>query len=46
VNISVSAVRRDDGSVTCTIECDGQVAGVTFTGTEVLLEVPELAAGT
>jgi hypothetical protein len=43
VNVSVQAEVHDDGSVTCHVTCDGQRADLTFTGTEVLIAVPEPA---
>jgi hypothetical protein len=43
VNVSLNAVVADNGNVVCALECDGQRAEVTFTGTEVLLAVPEPA---
>jgi hypothetical protein len=43
MNINVHAVRKEDGKVRCKVECDGQVATLVFTGTEVFVEVPEPA---
>lgn len=46
MNIDVSATANADGSVTCKVTCDGQQATLTFTGTEVLFDVPEPQAAT
>jgi hypothetical protein len=41
VNVNLDARLEPDGSVRCRLECDGQEAIVTFTGTDVLFDVPE-----
>lgn len=43
VNVNLNAAVQPDGSVACQLECDGQQAKVTFTGTDVLFDVPEPA---
>jgi CDGSH-type Zn-finger protein len=43
VNVAVKAEVNQDGSVACRVTCDGQHADLTFTGTEVLISVPEPA---
>jgi|HubBroStandDraft_1064217.scaffolds.fasta_scaffold1814929_2 hypothetical protein len=43
MNINVKAEQRPDGNVRCKVECDGQVATLIFTGSEVMVEVPEPA---
>jgi hypothetical protein len=46
MNISVKATQKDNGSVHCLIECDGQEATLVFDGKHVSFEVPEPAQGT
>jgi len=41
INLAVKATINPDGSVACALDCDGQQATVTFTGTEVLLAIPD-----
>jgi len=41
VNVNLDAKLEPSGSVRCRLECDGQEAIVTFTGTDVLFDVPE-----
>lgn len=43
MRVSVDAVQEKNGHVVCHLDCDGQKAEVTFTGTEVIFEVPEPA---
>ncbi|MCW2930029.1 MAG: hypothetical protein JWM19_991 [Actinomycetia bacterium] len=43
VNIAVKASVGSDGFVTCDVACDGQQATLTFTGTAVLIAIPEAA---
>lgn len=43
VNVALNATVSPAGNVVCDLECDGQRAQVIFTGTEVLLTVPEPA---
>lgn len=43
MNIDVHATQQADGSALVKVECDGQVATLTFTGQEVFLMVPEPA---
>jgi hypothetical protein len=42
VNVSVTATPMPDGSVRCKVECDDQEATLLFTGTEVVVGVPDL----
>jgi len=44
IKVSLAAVLNDDGSVSCDLVCAGQEARVTFTGTDVVLDVREPAA--
>lgn len=39
VQVSLSAVRNADGTVSCTLECDGQQARLVFDGTDVFIDV-------
>jgi hypothetical protein len=41
VAVSVSASENADGSVACAVTCNGRSASVTFTPTDVLIDVPE-----
>jgi hypothetical protein len=43
VSVNLNAAVQPDGSVVCALECDGQEAKITFTGTDVLFDVPEPA---
>jgi hypothetical protein len=43
INVDLDARLEPDGSVRCRLKCDGQRAIVTFTGTDVLFDVPEPA---
>jgi len=43
IKVSLAAVLNDDGSVSCDLACAGQEARVTFTGTEVVLDVKDPA---
>jgi hypothetical protein len=43
VSVAVKAAVQPDGTVLCNVTCDGQRADLTFTGTEVLIAVPEPA---
>lgn len=43
VNVNLNASIQPDGSVLCDLECDGQQAKITFTGTDVLFDIPEPA---
>lgn len=44
VKVNLNASLQDDGSVLCDVTCNGQEARLTFTGTDVLLDVKEPAA--
>jgi hypothetical protein len=44
VKVNVHASQQPDGSVRCKVECDGQEATLLFTGTEVVVGVPDLPA--
>ena len=41
VNVNLDAKLEPSGDVRCRLECDGQEAIITFTGTDVLFDVPE-----
>lgn len=41
VKVSVAAEKQADGSVDCAVTCNGQQANLTFTGSDVLVDVPE-----
>lgn len=43
IDIKVNATQAADGTVSCQVTCNGQTAGLRFTGTEVFIEVPEPA---
>lgn len=43
MNLKVEATVDAGGNVVCKLTCEGQEAEVTFTGTEVLLAIPEPA---
>jgi hypothetical protein len=43
IDVRLDSRLEPDGSVRCRLECDGQHAIVTFTGTDVLFDVPEPA---
>lgn len=43
-SVNLHASLQADGSVVCDLTCGSQEAKVTFTGTDVLFEVPEPAA--
>jgi hypothetical protein len=43
VNVAVRASVNPDGSVACEVTCDGQQASLTFTGSSVLIAIPEPA---
>jgi len=45
INVRVEAKRTERGHVQCKIRCNGQHAIVTFTGHDVITEVPEEAEG-
>lgn len=42
INVSVKAVLDADGNVIADVDCNGQQAEITFTGTDVFVKVPEL----
>lgn len=41
MNISFSAERQADGTVRCTVDCDGQQVTMCFTGDGAFIEVPQ-----
>lgn len=41
INVNLDAKLAPNGDVRCRLECEGQEAIVTFTGTDVLFDVPE-----
>jgi hypothetical protein len=43
IDVRLDAKLAKDGSVVCMVECEGQRARLTFTGTDVQLDVPEQA---
>lgn len=40
VAVSAHATEREDGTVKCTVECNGQTAHLVFTGTDVMVDIP------
>jgi hypothetical protein len=44
LDISLHARQEASGQVACRLRCNGQNATVTFTGTDVVLDVPETPA--
>lgn len=43
VSVNLNASAQPDGSVVCELECDGQEVKITFTGTDILIDVAEPA---
>lgn len=44
ISVNVTATPEPDGSVKCGVECNGQEATLWFTGTDVIVGIPELPA--
>jgi len=42
VNVAVTAAPQPDGSVQCKVDCDGQQAVLLFTGSSVVVGVPDI----
>jgi hypothetical protein len=45
INIAVNAAVNDDGHVVADVACNGQKAKLTFTGSDIIFDVPEPGAG-
>ena len=46
MNVKLEATIDDDGHAVCLLSCDGQQVQITFTGTHVLMDLPEPAQET